>query len=98
MRPDLDLPALREEFDVSLTALREALEVLSAKGIIDARQERGTFVTPRSSWNVLDGDVTRWRSAGPVDVELLEDLGEVRSIAVPALDVVTSEVVNGVSS
>ncbi|WNV90425.1 FCD domain-containing protein [Umezawaea sp. Da 62-37] len=80
----LDLLALREEFDVSLTALREALKVLSAKGIIDARQKRGTFVTPRSSWNVLDGDVMRWRSAGPVDVELLENLDEVRSIVEPA--------------
>ena len=54
----LDLPALREELDVSLTALREALKVLSAKGIIDARQKRGTFVQPRSSWNLLDTDVT----------------------------------------
>ncbi|MCS7483963.1 FadR/GntR family transcriptional regulator [Umezawaea endophytica] len=80
----LDLLALREEFDVSLTALREALKVLSAKGIIDARQKRGTFVTPRSSWNVLDGDVMRWRSSGPVDLGLLENLDEVRSIVEPA--------------
>lgn len=43
----LDLPALREELDVSLTALREALKVLTAKGMIDARQKRGTFVRPR---------------------------------------------------
>ncbi|MEO6087400.1 MAG: FadR/GntR family transcriptional regulator [Umezawaea sp.] len=80
----LDLIALREEFDVSLTALREALKVLSAKGIIDARQKRGTFVTPRSTWNVLDGDVMRWRSAGPIDLALLVNLDEVRSIVEPA--------------
>lgn len=43
----LDLPALREELDVSLTALREALKALTAKGMIDARQKRGTFVRPR---------------------------------------------------
>jgi GntR family galactonate operon transcriptional repressor len=80
----LDLLALREELDVSLTALREALKVLSAKGIIDARQKRGTFVRPRSDWNMLDGDVLRWRSAGPPDPDLLEDLAEVRSIVEPA--------------
>jgi DNA-binding FadR family transcriptional regulator len=80
----LDLLALREEFDVSLTALREALKVLSAKGIIDARQKRGTFVRPRTSWNVLDGDVMRWRSSGPIDLELLENLDEVRTIVEPA--------------
>src|ERR1700709_930799 len=31
----LDLPALQQELDVSLTALREALKVLTAKGLID---------------------------------------------------------------
>jgi DNA-binding FadR family transcriptional regulator len=80
----LDLLALREELDVSLTALREALKVLSAKGIIDARQKRGTFVRPRSAWNTLDGDVMRWRSAGPPDFDLLENLTEVRTIVEPA--------------
>ncbi|HJP74997.1 MAG TPA: FadR/GntR family transcriptional regulator [Pseudonocardiaceae bacterium] len=80
----LDLVALREELDVSLTALREALKVLSAKGIIGARQKRGTFVRPRSSWNLLDGDVMRWQSAGPPDLELLEYLTEVRTIVEPA--------------
>ncbi|HVV22903.1 MAG TPA: FCD domain-containing protein [Pseudonocardiaceae bacterium] len=80
----LDLLALREELDVSLTALREALKVLSAKGIIDARQKRGTFVRPRSAWNTLDGDVMRWRSAGPPDLDLLENLTEVRTIVEPA--------------
>jgi DNA-binding FadR family transcriptional regulator len=80
----LDLVALREELDVSLTALREALKVLSAKGIIGARQKRGTFVRERTSWNLLDGDVMRWQSAGPPDLELLEYLTEVRTIVEPA--------------
>ena len=80
----LDLVALREELDVSLTALREALKVLSAKGIIGARQKRGTFVRERTAWNLLDGDVMRWQSAGPPDLELLEYLTEVRTIVEPA--------------
>jgi GntR family transcriptional regulator, galactonate operon transcriptional repressor len=80
----LDLMALREELDVSLTALREALKVLSAKGLVDARQKRGTFVRARSSWNMLDVDVMRWRSAGPPDMDLLENLTEVRSVVEPA--------------
>src|SRR5690348_14187177 len=63
----LDLPALREELDVSLTALREALKVLAAKGLIDARQKRGTFVLPRTSWNMLDTDVMRWQAAASDD-------------------------------
>jgi GntR family galactonate operon transcriptional repressor len=80
----LDLPALREELDVSLTALREALKVLTAKGMIDARQKRGTFVQPRTSWNVLDADVMRWQTAGLPDPGLFDQLTEVRAVVEPA--------------
>jgi GntR family galactonate operon transcriptional repressor len=80
----LDLPALREELDVSLTALREALKVLSAKGIIDARQKRGTFVQPRSSWNLLDTDVMRWQTQADTDQSLFDELTEMRVIVEPA--------------
>ncbi|WP_326691590.1 MULTISPECIES: FadR/GntR family transcriptional regulator [unclassified Streptomyces] len=86
----LDLAALQEELGVSLTALRESLKVLAAKGMVDARQKRGTFIRPRSDWNLLDADVLRWQfqssatassDAGP---PLLRDLDEVRGIVEPA--------------
>lgn len=80
----LDLPTLRAELDVSLTALREALKVLSAKGMIDARQKRGTFVQPRSSWNMLDADVMRWHTAASTDPGLFDQLTEVRAVVEPA--------------
>ncbi|MFD0067051.1 FadR/GntR family transcriptional regulator [Streptomyces sp. NPDC056690] len=84
----LDMAALQSELDVSLTALRESLKVLAAKGMVDARQKRGTFVRPRSDWNLLDADVLRWRLAesnGPgADPALLSNLDEVRVIIEPA--------------
>jgi GntR family galactonate operon transcriptional repressor len=80
----LDLPALREELDISLTALREALKVLAAKGMIDARQKRGTFVQPREQWNMLDADVMRWQTAAADDPGLLDELTEVRAVVEPA--------------
>ncbi|MFC4020813.1 FadR/GntR family transcriptional regulator [Micromonospora sp. GCM10011542] len=80
----LNIAALQEEFDVSLTALREALKVLSAKGIVDARQKRGTFVRPRADWNLLDGDVIRWQFAEGASEYLLDQLHEVRGIIEPA--------------
>ena len=80
----LDLPALREELDVSLTALREALKVLTAKGMIDARQKRGTFVRPRVHWNMLDADVMRWQVTASADPLLFGKLTEVRAIVEPA--------------
>ncbi|MEH1128316.1 FadR/GntR family transcriptional regulator [Micromonospora sp. CPCC 206061] len=81
----LDIAALRAELDVSLTALREALKVLSAKGIIDARQKRGTFVRPRADWHLLDVDVIRWHFAASAGERLCEMLHEVREIVEPAV-------------
>ena len=80
----IDLTALQTELDVSLTALRESLKVLAAKGLVDARQKRGTFVRPRTDWNLLDPDVLRWRFSAEPDVRLLRSLHEVRGIVEPA--------------
>lgn len=94
----LDIAALQAELGVSLTALRESLKVLAAKGLVDARQKRGTFVRPRADWHLLDADVLRWRfetaarqqgdgaaaRSRPVDAPLLRDLDEVRGIVEPA--------------
>ncbi|MEW2486534.1 FadR/GntR family transcriptional regulator [Streptomyces sp. NPDC048411] len=84
----LDLVALQDELDVSLTALRESLKVLAAKGMVDARQKRGTFVRARCDWNLLDADVLRWQFTGGTgsgtDLALLRNLGEVRGIIEPA--------------
>lgn len=80
----IDIAALRDELDLSVTAIREALRVLSAKGLVDARQKRGTYVLPRARWNLLDDDVARWQLSGEVDRGLLRDLHEVRAIVEPA--------------
>jgi GntR family galactonate operon transcriptional repressor len=79
----LDITALQSEFDVSLTVLREALRVLAAKGMVDARPKRGTFVRPRADWSLLDGDVLRWQFSRPTRPSLFEDLHELRSIMEP---------------
>ncbi|WP_069757879.1 FadR/GntR family transcriptional regulator [Streptomyces sp. LUP47B] len=84
----LDLVALQSELDVSLTVVRESLKVLAAKGMVDARQKRGTFVRSRADWNLLDADVLRWQfeggRTGEADRALLQSLAEVRAIIEPA--------------
>ncbi|NUR92432.1 MAG: FadR family transcriptional regulator [Nonomuraea sp.] len=79
-----DLGALQAELGVSLPALREALKVLAAKGMVDARPRRGTFVRPRGDWNLLDGDVLRWQFDGGANEAMLDQLQEVRHIVEPA--------------
>lgn len=75
---------LETEMDVSRTAMREALKVLSAKGLVGARQKRGTFVRDRSEWNLLDADVIRWQFADRSDESFLDNLHELRGIVEPA--------------
>ncbi|KAB2388034.1 FadR/GntR family transcriptional regulator [Actinomadura montaniterrae] len=79
----IDVAALGGELDVSLTALREALKVLAAKGLVASRQKRGTFVRPRSDWSLLDPDVIRWQFANRDDHAFLQNLAEVRGIIEP---------------
>ena len=50
--------ALSEELGVSRTALREAIKGLASKGMLETRRRRGTMVLDRSSWNMLDVEVT----------------------------------------
>ncbi len=79
----LDLTEIGTELDVSKTALREALKVLTSKGLVDARQRKGTFVTERATWNILDSDVIRWHEMGGRASAVLADLAEVRAIIEP---------------
>ncbi|ASR35851.1 GntR family transcriptional regulator [Prauserella marina] len=80
----IDLAALGQDLDVSMTALREAIKVLAAKGLVEARQKRGTYVRAREHWNLLDADVIRWRSDAGDTAAVLHDLAEVRAVVEPA--------------
>ncbi|NSL43010.1 GntR family transcriptional regulator, partial [Streptomyces sp. 8P21H-1] len=46
-----------EEYGVSRTSVREAMKVLSAKGLIEIRPKVGTRVRPRELWNTFDSDL-----------------------------------------
>ncbi len=75
---------LAETHDVSRQAVREALKVLAAKGLIAARRRIGTVVAPRRNWNLLDPDVLAWHGPAGVTPDFLSDLIELRFLIEPS--------------
>ena len=69
---------LSSNLSVSRTVLREAVRVLAAKGLVQARPKTGTRVRERSDWNILDPDVLSWRTEASHDPKLYEETTEVR--------------------
>jgi GntR family transcriptional regulator, galactonate operon transcriptional repressor len=76
---------LSAELGVSRTVIREALRVLAAKGLVDARPMLGTRVRPRDAWHLLDPDVLAWRIAAEGEATVLRELLEVRLLVEPAV-------------
>lgn len=75
---------MAEEMDVSRTSLREAMKVLSAKGLVEARPKVGTRVRDARFWNQLDADVLAWRCASMPTSDFVQKLSEMREIIEPA--------------
>ncbi|MGF7153504.1 FadR/GntR family transcriptional regulator [Novosphingobium gossypii] len=72
------------EQGVSRTAYREAVRVLSAKGLVFSRTKSGTRINERLRWNMLDLDVLAWMfEAGPT-LDFLRDIFELRTVVEPA--------------
>jgi DNA-binding FadR family transcriptional regulator len=73
-----------ERLGVSRTAYREAVRILTAKGLLESRPKAGTRVTQRSRWNLLDPDMLAWTFSGEPDPGFVRDLFELRGIIEPA--------------
>ncbi|MEQ8480110.1 MAG: GntR family transcriptional regulator [Hoeflea sp.] len=53
-------PELAESLGVSRTTIRDAVKVLSGKGMIRTARRYGTKVRPISEWHLMDSDVISW--------------------------------------
>ena len=69
---------LAAEHMVSRSVTREAVKMLTAKGLLTARPRKGTTVQPSSSWNLFDTDVLRWLLERKFSLELLRQFSELR--------------------
>lgn len=73
---------LGETLGVSRTALREAIKGLSSKGMLETRRRRGTQVTDRSQWTLVDGEVINW-SRKDGDGRISEELWQGLKLVMP---------------
>jgi len=86
-RPGESLPPedeLRDQFNVSRNALREAVKVLSSKKLLSVKTKTGTKVEPFENWSHTDPDVIAWRASYVGDVRFFREINEVRRFLEPA--------------
>lgn len=74
---------LSKRFGVSRSVTREAVKMLSAKGLVDGRPKTGTYVLPDKSWNLFDTDVLRWHVDRAPPLRLLREFNELRRAIEP---------------
>lgn len=72
-----------DRLKVSRTAYREAVRILSAKGLVESRPKVGTKVSPPERWHLLDPDVLSWIFEYEPEDKLLNGLFELRRIVEP---------------
>lgn len=69
---------LAKQHGVSRSVTREAVKMLTAKGLLSARPRQGTIVQPTTSWNLFDTDVLRWLLERQFSIDLLRQFNELR--------------------
>lgn len=65
-------------FDISRSVIREAVKMLTAKGLISSRPRQGIRVLPTTNWNMFDTDVLEWTLTSRPSLELLREFTELR--------------------
>ncbi len=69
---------LCDQYNASRSVVREAVKMLTAKGLLKPRQKLGTVVLPENDWNLLDPDVLKWLMERDFTIDLLIDFTEIR--------------------
>lgn len=86
---------LCEDFRASRSIVREAVKMLTAKGLLIGKQRKGTVVQPESEWSLLDPDVLRWMLGREFSIELLIDFTEMRLAIEPRAAALAAQTSSG---
>ncbi len=71
------------QYGAARTVLREAVKMLTAKGLLSARPRRGTRVEEEDHWNLLDPDVLHWLLERKFSLQLLIEFTQMRLAVEP---------------
>lgn len=85
-------PELAFSLDVSRATVRDAIKVLSGKGLVRTARRYGTRVRPLEEWSLLDADVVSWHDPGhPRIRQMFAETTELRCIIEPAAAALAAE-------
>jgi DNA-binding FadR family transcriptional regulator len=79
------------DFGVSRSAVREAVKILMAKGLLTSRPKVGSRIEPRENWNLLDHDILEWNITGPERGRVMKSLQQFRRIFEPEAAALAAE-------
>ncbi|GAB2525091.1 FadR/GntR family transcriptional regulator [Microbulbifer agarilyticus] len=82
---------LSDQFGVSRSATREAVKMLTAKGMLSSRPRQGIRVMPQSQWNLFDTDVLQWILNSKPGLRVLRDFVKMRSAIEPEAAALAAE-------
>ena len=85
---------LARQHGVSRSVTREAVKMLTAKGLLSARPRQGTVVQPSTSWNLFDTDVLRWLLERQFSVDLLRQFNQLRVAIEPEAAALAARLAN----
>jgi DNA-binding FadR family transcriptional regulator len=83
-RPFPNEGELAKAYGVSRAVTREAVKMLTAKGLIISQPRQCTLALPMSEWNLFDADVLRWRLEHTPSAELLRQFYQMLLAIEPA--------------
>lgn len=82
---------LSQQFNISRSVTREAVKMLTAKGLIASRPRQGIRVMPSSHWNMFDADVLSWTLNARPSLELLREFTQLRMAIEPEAAALATE-------
>ncbi|MCH9853759.1 MAG: FadR family transcriptional regulator [Alphaproteobacteria bacterium] len=78
-----DENALAARYHVSRSVIRDAIKILTGKGLLEVRRGIGTHVRNRANWSLFDDDVLAWHQSAPPNRKFLENLMDFRFMIEP---------------